>query len=265
MRRPHWAECGKVVCWVKANGHRSACGDRWVEVYLGGQTIVKEGLRKESKVSRRDSPGVAQSPKDTTDGTLMIVRFRTVTCKREFLRLSDRPGPHRRCHQIVLPDLGKAVAAWFLLVLVTDQHLLDPIPDTQRRVNANTRACVGVILDGKGGFALTLPVVPGTACQVSRTDRLQLLDFGPFNDERHLEIHMELDNLAVFDDRRAFHDFYASDVPDGLGGTSYGLLGGITPTLCRDADQLDYPDNGGGLRMFCHSHDSLLIEKGFVR
>jgi hypothetical protein len=56
---------------------------------------------------------------------------------------------------------------------------------------------------------------------------------------------MVLDDLTVLDNRRAFDDIHAGNVPEGLRGPCDGLLGGVTPVLGGDADQFDDPHHGG--------------------
>ena len=67
------------------------------------------------------------------------------------------------------------------------------------------------------------PVSTGGPPQPTRADSgtawppdLLRLDLCPLHDERQLDVHMVLGDLAVLDDGRAFQHVQAGDVPEGL-------------------------------------------------
>src|SRR6516165_1302471 len=84
-------------------------------------------------------------------------------------------------------------------------------------------------------------------------------DFCRLHDERYLDVHVILDDLAVADDGRAVQHVQSSDVPRGFRGADHRLLGGIAPALVRDPDQLDHANDGGALGMLgMYAHDPVL-------
>lgn len=67
--------------------------------------------------------------------------------------------------------------------------------------------------------------------------------------EKNLQTHSD---FSVPNDPGAVEEIETGHVPQGLCGPRNRLLGGVAPTLVRDAHDLSKPDHARGLGMFSH-------------